>query len=867
MKRILFFAFLVCSFCCSYAFQLKGKVTDAEGKPIPYLSVFLKNSTYGTLTNLKGDYFLELDGGSYTLVFQHISYKKKSIEVEVLDNEVLNVSMEFIDIQIEEVEISAGKKDPAYAIMKSVIESKKEYVYQFDTYTCETYIKATLERDTLGTKRNRRRQRQALADSIKAAKDSSLVVKTDTLIQDTVKKIRTKEEQREQLELIESVSQTYFKSPGTYKSVVKAYRDLAGKMAAQGTAIRITDQGTLSGGGSFEDVTNPYLFYTDVSDADINFYRNLVNIKDLGDRPFISPLHSTLWRVTYKYRLVDKFYENSKVIYKINVQPRSKDGPYFKGDIYVIDGLWAIKSVNLEIIPSTLSFHNKFHLIHEYEKTSRSRWVIKREEYLYQVKDNQGEYYGHSIAMHKDYKLDIEIPNRFFKNELRKVEAKALEQDDSFWANSRPISLKQKELDYIHVRDSILAYHQSEEYLQMQDSISNHLDWRDFLFNGIRFSNRLKGLTFTMAPIAGQMRPFGVGGYRHSLDGGVRKEFEKGYQLRFNGGIDYGFRNRDVKGYGIVNFTYLPKKFARAYVKYGDQYRLVTLYENIATILSRSNYINQEYVGLGNSMEIFNGFFIDASATWSERRAIDGLELAEWSQDLFGADNVPREFDDYKEFLLDIKLRYTPGQKYKTLPYRKVILGSHYPTFFLRYKKSIPGIFGSEINYDFLEVGARHSFDLRTMGHSQWVVYAGRFLQAQNIRFTDLKFIRGSDPYFFVSPLDFFQLLGPTFSTQNAYVQGNYYHNFNGVLIDKIPLLKRTKLQTSVGGGILGIEDGNFFHTEVFAGVQHPFRILKTRFRIGAYYVTAYSNYENAISGQVKFGISFYNPVNHRWDY
>lgn len=854
----LFTSFLILfAFIHAHSFQLKGRITDEAGKPIPYVSIFLENSTYGTLSNLKGDFFLELDGGDYRLVFQHVAFAKKTIEIEIKGNEVLNLVLKPKDIQMDAVEISAGKKDPAYAIMKEVIQNKKEYVFQFETYSCETYLKATLERDTLESRKNRK-----VALEIGNQPDSTLVSKTDTLPGDS-----SKIPLREQLELIESVSRTYFKAPGTYKSIVKAYRDLAGKMSSAGSGIRISDQGTIMGGGDFQETTNPYLFYTDISDADINFYRNLISIKDLGDRPFISPLHSTLWQVMYSYKLVDKFYENSRVIYRIQVTPRNQDGPYFQGDLYIVDGLWALKSVNLEVLPSTLSFHNKFHLIHEYEKTSKSRWVLKREEYLYQVKDREGLYYGHSIAMHKDYQLDIDIPNRFFKNELRKVEASALEQDSSFWAASRPLTLKQKELDYIHVRDSIMAYHQSEEYLQMQDSISNHLDWQDFLFNGIRFTNRLQGMTYFVAPILGQMRPFGVGGYRHSLNGGIRKDFDKGYRLQLNGELDYGFRNRDLKGFARLDYTFLPKKFARAYVGYGDQYKLVTIYENLATILSRNNFINQEYVMAGGAMEVFNGLFVDAGVTYSERRAIDELELADWSQELFGSENVPREFSDYKEFLLDIKVRYTPGQMYKTLPYRKVILGSHYPTFFLRYKKSIPGIFGSEIDYDFLEVGARHSFDFRTFGHSKWVVYAGKFLKAKNIRFTDLKFIRGSDPYFFVAPLDFFQLLGPTFSTQNAYLQGLYYHNFNGILMDKIPLIKRTKLQSSVGGGVLAIQDGNFLHGEVFFGFQYPLRILKTRFKIGAYYVTAYSNYENAISGQVKFGVSFYNPVNHRWDY
>ena len=78
---------------------------------------------------------------------------------------------------------------------------------------------------------------------------------------------------------------------------------------------------------------NPYLFYTDVSDADFNFYYNLIDAPDLSDRPLISPLSSTSWRLSYTFSLEDQFLEGGKVIYKIRVKPRlakllSKKGPF-----------------------------------------------------------------------------------------------------------------------------------------------------------------------------------------------------------------------------------------------------------------------------------------------------------------------------------------------------------------------------------------------------------------------------------------------------------------------------------------------------------------------------------------------------------
>ena len=85
--------------------------------------------------------------------------------------------------------------------------------------------------------------------------------------------------------------------------------------------------------------------------------------------------------------------------------------------------------------------------------------------------------------------------------------------------------------------------------------------------------------------------------------------------------------------------------------------------------------------------------------------------------------------------------------------------------------------------------------------------------------------------------------------------------------MNKIPLLKRTPLQTTAGAATLFIKDGNFFHSEVYAGLQWPFRIRQQRFKAGGYFVSSYSNHSNAIDAQFKVGITFFNPVKNRWAY
>lgn len=852
------------------AWQLKGKLTDPTGEAIPYANVYVENTTNGVVTNVKGEFFLELDNGTYNLVFQSLGYTKKTIEVTIANaHQHLDVVLEPETIVVDTVQVTAKKKDRAYEIMAEVIKNKKQYIQQFESYKCQTYLKASLEVDTLPRKRKR-----DIPDSLKAkpepkagSKDGSKAnVEESSDDDDKGIAIGGPPKERPRLNFIESRSTTYYQYPNRYKSIVTAYRDLSQKSGG-GSSISFGDDGVEVDEYQTQQ-NNPYLFYLDIADADFNFYRNLLSLPDLGDRPFISPLSATAWRIAYKYQLEETFYDQGRVIYKIKVTPRSQYGPYFEGHIWVVDGLWALKSVNLQIVRSDLEFFNYFQVIHNYERTEEGKWVTTREDFYYNTKEGRKRFYGNTIVLHDDYELDVEHPKRFFGNELRRVEKEAYERDSIFWAETRPITLKKAELDFIHVQDSIREYHQSDEYLHEIDSTYNRIKFWDPFLSGLGFRNRKAGMEYFINPLIAQIRPFGVGGYRHALGGHVSHESKRYYKIRVAGELDYGFTNRDLRGNVRVGFTYAPKRFARAYVKYGNIYSMINSNATLSDVLARGNFVNKIYYGVGHEFELFNGFMLDIEGEFADRRSIDQLELAEWSAELFGElSNTPVSFDEYREALITIRIKYTPGQKYHMEPYRKVVVGSKWPTFRVEYRKSIPDIFGSDLNSDFLEINVSDEFRPGTFGISRWNIYAGRFLQADNLRFTDFKFFRGSDRWLFANPLRAFQLLGPTISTKNAYLQGHYLHDFSGTLISKIPLLRRTPLQLTGGAGILAIEDGSFLHGEVYAGLQLPFRLAKQRFKFGTYYVGAYSNYGEALSSQIKLGITYFNSWLNKWEY
>jgi len=83
------------------AFEVKGKVTDVNGNPLPGVTVVLKNSTTGTITDVDGTYVLNNVPGDAILVFSFVGMRSQ--EISVGGNQVVDVRLEEETIGIEEV--------------------------------------------------------------------------------------------------------------------------------------------------------------------------------------------------------------------------------------------------------------------------------------------------------------------------------------------------------------------------------------------------------------------------------------------------------------------------------------------------------------------------------------------------------------------------------------------------------------------------------------------------------------------------------------------------------------------------------------------------------------------------------------------
>lgn len=101
--KVVLFLVAMLSFSLSYA-QVKtvtGKVTDADnGEPLPGVTIVVKGTTNGTITNFDGDYSIDVEEGE-TLSFSFIGYTAQEVVVDA--SNVLNLQLAQSVESLEEV--------------------------------------------------------------------------------------------------------------------------------------------------------------------------------------------------------------------------------------------------------------------------------------------------------------------------------------------------------------------------------------------------------------------------------------------------------------------------------------------------------------------------------------------------------------------------------------------------------------------------------------------------------------------------------------------------------------------------------------------------------------------------------------------
>jgi len=186
-------------------------------------------------------------------------------------------------------------------------------------------------------------------------------------------------------------------------------------------------------------------------------------------------------------------------------------------------------------------------------------------------------------------------------------------------------------------------------------------------------------------------------------------------------------------------------------------------------------------------------------------------------------------------------------RSYNELPNKKEILRSRFPAIKLGYQGS-----RGDTDFDLIWSNVSDSWSIGTAGISRLSASYGRFLNSSNLIAPDLFHFSGNQTLYIQNK----QLYGLAFQLLDYYQNSssdeffglNFKHQFKGSLINKIPLLKKTKIHTYIAVNYLHTAElGNYF--EAGAGIDNLLDLLSIGF---------YQGYQNGtrIGSGVRFSVN-----------
>src|SRR5690554_4764747 len=298
MRWMLFIFLLTGLHLTAQKTEVSGTVIeDATGLPVPFASVFFKDSKIGTETDFDGNYSIESYYATDSLVVRASGLESQTVAVKKDQSQVIDFRLGTVVQTTEEVVIRAPDEKPSTVLHRRIVRNKdinnKE---KLEAYEYESYNKIQLDLNNIGDDFERRRIVQSLnhvmdyLDTMDGGKYLPLI-------------------------LTESLSKYYYRTNPTRKKEVV-------------NASRITGVNNLE--------VNQFLgeMY-----QDINVYENYIGI---FDKSFISPI-ANFGLNYYKFYLQDSAFIDNQWCYLMTFKPKRKGDLTFEGEMWVHDTTYAIK--------------------------------------------------------------------------------------------------------------------------------------------------------------------------------------------------------------------------------------------------------------------------------------------------------------------------------------------------------------------------------------------------------------------------------------------------------------------------------------------------------------------------------------------
>lgn len=822
-----------------FASGIKGNVSDPSGEKLPFTTIYVVEKGSGTTTNAEGYFELRLDPGSYTVVFQYMGYASQSHKVEITDRfVVLNITLEPQVLSLPELDIRAGKEDPAYTIMRKAIAKAKFHTQQIDSYSAQVYIKGS------GRLLNvpffaRKAVREEGIDSTFAFTSESvskIIYERPNVYKEEVISIRSSGDDNNtspmaymngsfyEPELAESVSPL---SPKAFSYYKFEYEGTFSERGYEVSKIKVIPRSR--GEGVFEGLIYIVEDLWSIHSLDLTTIKFGISFKI---KQIFAPVDNKAWLpVSHRFEVTGKIigfsfeYNYLAAVSDYDIQMN----PDLEMDFKVID-----EKVKKELAKELEAISGKD------AEAILEKAVAGEELTRKELRIITKEYEKQERASQKEPEVVL--------IQSRKIDSLAYKMDSAYWESRRPVPLTDLEKKGYVKMDSMAL----EDKKRAEGDTSTTKRRKSFsplnILSGTRTKIGEKAYFTT-----GQINMFfnTVDGYNIDTRLAVSKTFKKNTWMEFGPTIRYAFARDAWNGFLTYKLSHGEPKKRGNFVVNGGRYisqfntnePISPMLNTFTSLLLSGNYMKiyeKDFLESTYRKRLNDKWLIRAGMEYSQRSQLENNSERQWirSDRRFYTSNAPlnQELDTtgfpvHAGLVFSASAEFKPWVRYRIYNDAKILIDGKSPTISFLYRKGIPGIADAIIDFDQVEIGFKHFFKWGVRGKIDVKFNAGLFLNSEVMYFMDYQHFLGNlTPFAPVDPVGSFRLLDYyTFSTSDAYFNGHVHYQFRKFILNQIPYFHKRGVKENLFVNYLNTNSSQHY-TEVGYSIDYIFRVFRLEF-------------------------------------
>lgn len=795
--------------CFAQVTKINGTVFDAVTKePMPFVNISMQYTNTGTVSDFDGHYALETRVKADSLMVSFIGYLPQTIKIKPNQYQKIDIYLQASELQLSEVVIEYTG-NPADEILKKIIQNKDKNNISAQNYAqYESYTKIQFDLNNISEEFKNRRAFKKI-DFIFDYIDTSTINNKTYL----------------PVFLSESISNVYLRNNP------KSKREHINAMKMSGVESNSMGQ-----------------FMGDLY-QNINIYENFIT---LFEKNFVSPI-SNSGSIFYRYYLVDSAYRNNLWSYNIVYRPRRTGDLCFTGNFWVVDSLWAIQEIRMNMAKeANINYINAMFIEQEFMQTKQSYWVLSKEKTtidfnVFENSKRTAGLFGKKTSSYRNHIFDIEPPGYVFKSASQtNIAEDAYKRPPEFWDIARHEELDKNELTIYHMIDTLSSL----------PIFNTYIDIIQTLVLGYKIIDKIE-----IGPYMSFISYNQVEGTRLRLGGRTSNTFST--NLMIDAHMAYGLRDETLKyGGGLIYlFEKNPRRGISASIKHDmeqiGQSQNAFREDFLLAALFRKSPANKlsmvdEYKTLYEH-EWFQGFSTNIGFTYRNVFPVENTKY------IVKQNSNTIEKRDITTSEINIDIRFAYKESFLMGEFERVSAGTKYPILELKYTYAVPDLFGSDYSYHRAMFNIKQWFNVGVFGWSKYHFEAGKIFG--KLPYPLLKLHEGNETWFFDEYS--FNMMNYYEFVSDQYASLTWTHHFDGFFLNRIPLFKRLKWrEVAYFKGLIGnIENRNLEFSEFPAnlnklskpyfesgvGLENIFKII----RIDAIWRLSHTENEN-IS---KFGI------------